>query len=340
MEPNLQPVATILITAFNAEKYIAETIESVLNQTFQDFELLIVDDGCADNTYVQILEFSDTRIRVIRNEQNKGTMESANIGLAHSRGKYIARIDADDIALPIRLEKQIAFMEANPNVGLCGTFAETFGTEKGLLSSPTVDAEIAVDLFFYNCFVHSSVIMRRSVLVQYQLFYRIPFSDDYDLWCQMSRVTRVRNIPDILVRYRKHATQITKTHLSKFVESTNEVIATHLNTLFGDILSLDDLKLLHTVIIEPEVEPRYAQILALNNKLNFYNDKCGVRDRAIFLKMLKKKILLHQMHATKKFHFSDFMRITQSYLRPLYEIVGFRYATKLLFYMFIAKRRT
>ncbi len=339
MEPNLQPVVTILITAFNAEKHIAETIESVLNQTFQDFELLIVDDGSADNTYVQILEFSDTRIRVIRNEQNKGTMESANIGLAHSRGKYIARIDADDIALPIRLEKQVAFMEANPNVGFCGTFAEIFGTEKGLLSSPTIDAEIAVDLFFYNCFVHSSVIMRRSVLVQYQLFYRIPFSDDYDLWCQMSRVTQVRNIPDILVRYRKHAAQITKTHLSKFVESTNEVIATHLNTFFGDILSLDDLNLLHTVIIEPEAEPRYAEILAVIDKLNFYNDKHRVRDGAVFLKGLKNKIVLHQMRATKKFHFSDFILIMRAHLRPLYEILGFRYATKLIFYTFVAKRR-
>jgi glycosyltransferase involved in cell wall biosynthesis len=339
MEPNLQPVVTILITAFNAEKHIAETIESVLNQTFQDFELLIIDDGSTDSTCAQILEFSDVRIRLVRNEKNEGLTPSLNKGIVHSRAKYIARLDADDIALPTRLRKQVAFMEANSNVGLCGTFAEIFGTETGILKSPEADGEISVDLCFFNCFVHSSVMIRRSILDQYKLSYRLPFCEDYDLWCQISRVSQVYNIPEILVRYRKHAQQMTNVHLSKYVEFKDEVIGTYLNTLFEDVIDLDVLQFIYKTIVHPEEEPEYAKILDAVKKLNHYNDKHRVRDGAVFLKGLKNKIVLHQMCATKKFHFSDFILIMRAHLRPLYEILGFRYATKLIFYTFVAKRR-
>lgn len=335
----INPVVTVLMTAFNAEDYIGEAIKSILNQTFKNFELLIVDDGSADSTYTKIMEFSDDRIRVIRNEKNEGIMESANIGLAHSRGKYIARIDADYIAVPSRLDRQVTFMEANPEVGLCGSFVETFGSDVCIYRPPTSDNEICVNLLFGNCIVHSSVIMRHSVLVQYQLFYRLPLAEDYDLWCQMSRVTQVHNIPEVLVRYRKHDEQVTSTNFLQVKEFANEAIVDHLNTFFGYILSLDDLKLLHVVLIEPEAEPSYAKILHVIKKLNHYNDEYDVRDGFSFFKRLKKKILLHQMRATKKFQFRDSLSLIKAHFPSIYEILGYRYATKLLLLTLVGKRR-
>lgn len=338
MDTNVKPIVTVLISAFNAEKYIAETIESVLNQTFKDFELLIVDDGSKDGTYARILEFSDNRIRVIQNEKNEGLTSSLNKGILYSKAKYIARLDADDIALPVRLDKQVKFMEAHPNVGLCGSFSKAFGTEECIFKVPT-DDEISVDLCFKNCFIHPSVIIRRSVLDQYKLLYRPFAAEDYDLWCQMSRVTQVRNIPEVLIRYRIHNTQLSNVNNLKIKDSVDKIRINHLNSLFENILNSDDLKLLHTVVINPEIEPEYVKILDVFRKLNHYNDECGVPDGVIFLKRLKKRIVLYQMRATKKYRFNDFVLIMKSHLYLIYEILGYRYATKLLLCTLIAKRR-
>ncbi len=338
MDTNLNPVVTVLVAAFNAENYISETIQSVLSQTFKNFELLIVDDGSTDSTHVRILEFSDDRIHVLRNKKNEGLISSLNRGILHSKAKYIARLDADDIAFPTRLEKQVAFMEANLEVGLCGTFAEVFGAETGIMKVPTEHDEISAELCILNRFIHPSVIMRRSVLSQHRLLYRLPFAEDYDLWCRMSLVTQVRNIPEVLVRYRKHEEQVTNRSFLKVQEATDKVIISHLNTLFAGILNTNELKLLLTIIHVAAV-PQYAIILGVVDKLNLHNDNRGTHDKVSLLKVLEKKIILHQMRATKKYRFNDFILIVRAHFRLLYEILGYRYGTKLLFCTLIAKRR-
>ena len=121
------PKLSVIMPAYNAEKYIGEAIESILNQTFTDFEFIIIDDGSSDHTADIIKGFHDERIRFIQNEKNSGVANTLNKGLELSQGEYIARMDADDISLPARFEKQVAFMEANPDVAVVGCGIELFG---------------------------------------------------------------------------------------------------------------------------------------------------------------------------------------------------------------------
>jgi len=341
MDTNLTPLVTVLMTAFNTEKYISEAIESVLNQTFQDFELLIVDDGSTDNTYERILEFSDPRIRVIKNEQNEGLRTSANIGLSQSRGKYIARLDSDDISLPARLEKQVALMEANLDIGLCGTYARKFGTQRGKMRPSSIsDEEIRASLLFENCFIHSSVIIRRSVLLLHNILYRLELVEDYDLYCQLSWVSTLCNIPEILVLHRKHKAQITNIGCSEIQEFTKKVIKTHLSSVFLESLNSNVFQWVEKIILTPSSEPSYVEILHKIQRINFYN-KTYSRDNDVdFSKAIKKNILLHQMRATKRYKVSDFVLIFKHSLGFIYKILGYRYASKLLLYTLMAKKRS
>jgi hypothetical protein len=141
------------------------------------------------------------------------------------------------------------------------------------------------------------------------------------------------------VRYRKHNTQITNVNQLKIKESVNRIIISHLKALFAHRLAPNDLKWLETMIAKPLKEPRYPEMLQVLKRLDFNNDKYGEDRQAIFSMALKKKIVVHQMRATKKYHFNDFILIIRSHLRLLYEILGYRYGTKLLFCTLIAKRR-
>lgn len=208
------PAVTVLMPVYNGEKYLVEAIESILGQTFSDFELLIIDDGSTDGSLKVIKSFSDSRINLVENKINRGVITSLNLGLDLAKGKYIARMDADDISVPTRLSKQVAFMEKHPSVSICGTWLSYFTRIPGIggkFQPSCQPEEIAANLMFENVLQHPTIIMRKFAMkgLHYPLTY--PHAEDYALWVSLMDKISYAILPEILLHYRLHKNQIGQT---------------------------------------------------------------------------------------------------------------------------------
>jgi len=215
------PKVSIIMSVYNGGKYLHEAIESILNQTFIDFEFIIVDDASNDNSSNILTNYAaqDRRIKLITNKHNIGLTKSLNKGLRIARGSYIARQDADDISHPERLGHEVSFLDNNSDVGLTGSHVSLIdktGREFSTLKPPTNHDEIRNQLLRGNSFCHGSVMFRRSC-VPIVGFYREQFkyTQDYDLWLRISEHFKVANIDKILYQHRRTSSAIARRHLSE-----------------------------------------------------------------------------------------------------------------------------
>lgn len=199
---------SVLMPVFNGEKYLAEAVDSILNQTFTDFEFIIVNDGSTDATAKILAGYGDERIRLVSSE-HKGLVYCLNKGLELSAGKYIARMDADDISIPQRLQIQYDFMESYPDIGICGGNYRVLGG-KYVSKLPATDADIRATLFGQSAFCHPTVMLRKDVLDKSGLRYDKDFfrAEDYRLWIDLLDYTKGATIPKVLLHYRLHATNV------------------------------------------------------------------------------------------------------------------------------------
>ena len=211
----MTPAISILMPVHNGAEWLAEAIASIHAQDFADFEFLIVDDGSDDGTAAMLSSFAadDRRIRLLH-QAPQGIVAALNNAIAAARAPYLARLDADDSARPDRLGKQFAFMQAHPEIGLLGTFAERIdaaGNIVGRLAPPTEPARLAQVLGRTNPFVHSSVMMR-AALVRRIGGYRAAFraAEDYDLWLRMAEAGGIANLADYLTQYRRHDSNLSR----------------------------------------------------------------------------------------------------------------------------------
>ncbi len=225
---------------YNGEYYLREAIESILNQTFTDFEVLIINDGSTDNTQKIVDSYSDPRIVRIKNEKNIGITISLNRGLAAARGKFIARMDADDISLPNRLEKQVSFLEKNKEVGVLSSsvqIIDALGMPVTNLNFPETHVLIKWFLCFYCPLVHPAAMLRRTVLNFNSYRESRKHAQDYDLWTRLIWNTKVANLPDVLLQLRKHDKNISVSHLREQMKNSaaisqqmiNRVLDAHIN---------------------------------------------------------------------------------------------------------------
>jgi GT2 family glycosyltransferase len=200
------------MAAHNAGPYLNVAIESVLKQTNQDFELLVVDDASMDETQAILQQISDPRIKVIRNCEKKGPAGSRNQALAVAKGNYVAIMDADDISLPHRFEMQVEYLEKNPDYALVGSFAyqvDELGIYQKIIAPQTDNQKIRNILLIGNNFIHGSVMIRRSVLLEVGGYdERYAYSHDYDLWLRIIERYKVSNLPEPLYCWRSSPTQI------------------------------------------------------------------------------------------------------------------------------------
>jgi glycosyltransferase involved in cell wall biosynthesis len=213
---NSIPAISVILPVFNARHTVGEAIESILRQTFSDFELIVVDDASTDNSAQIIQSYDDPRIVYLRNDVNLHVAETLNRGMSNSRGKYVARMDSDDISLPNRFAKQYEFLESHPEISICGTFAEIFGERTGRITLPIEPDELRCALIFDSCFAHPTVMFRRADFEKYNLTYNhLRYSEDFDLWQRAIGPLNGANIPEILLKYRVASTSVLRTSIRK-----------------------------------------------------------------------------------------------------------------------------
>lgn len=243
---NRQPMVSVVMSVFNAGKYLRASVDSILAQSYTDFEFIIVDDGSGDSSWQILNGYKDDRIRLLKNEKNSGLVYSLNRGLDEARGKYIVRMDADDISLPDRLKSQVEYMESQQGIDVCGSFIQTFrdGDEidEPCRRYPTDNAEIK-GLMIFNCgFAHPAVIMRRDFLEKHGYRYREEYrhAEDYDLWCNMMERAHFGNIPEVLLKYRLTKGSVSCNNAQAQLARTTEIIQRNLCNLgmTADVVAL------------------------------------------------------------------------------------------------------
>jgi glycosyltransferase involved in cell wall biosynthesis len=208
------PELSVIMSVYNGETYISAAIDSILSQSFRDFELIVINDGSTDITQVIIDSYSDPRIVYLQNEKNIGIAKSLNRGLSIARGRYIAIMDADDISMPERFSKQFTFLENNLEVGVCGTWINIIDKNGNLVDNwcyPVSSNVISCVLLFYCCIANPTTMYRKKIIDDIGV-YNDEFiaAMDYDLWTRTIGHYKISNIPEFLLNYRIHGDNISQ----------------------------------------------------------------------------------------------------------------------------------
>lgn len=293
------PIVSVIMPVYNAEEYVGLAIESILNQDFRKFEFIIIDDGSTDNSLNIIKTYIDPRIVLVRNETNLKLVASLNKGLHIARGKYIARMDADDISLPARLGKQVEFMEEHPEVGVCGTWVELFGGGEGR-GCYSNDPGIAKGTLLFGCSVaHPSVMMSREILesgLSYSPSY--PHAEDYALWVQIAKTHQISNLAEVLLKYRISSNQVSAKFAKEQIETTIKIQMEQLYALgikpTGQELSL------HWIISKKQFVPAQfvqaafewlTKIKEANLKIHYYPEAAFAEVLSIYWRSVCQNLL-------------------------------------------------
>lgn len=268
-------------------------MESLVNQTFENFEIIAIDDGSTDSSKEILNEFArrDSRIICLDNDGNKGMTYSLNKGLKAAKGEYVARQDADDRSMPDRLSLQVAFLDRNPNIGLLGAGYHVVDEDGAVLRTyrqPATDTQIRWQMLFHNAFCHSSVMFRRSLLKEIGTLYNnnLPYSQDYALWTKFLEKSHAANLDCPLVAWRKRKGSISDTRRGEQQRIASKISAAQISRLvpqlqisiqeieklrswyysFPDRLGPDEIRLswkllqiLRAFQLRPEIEPRAAR---------------------------------------------------------------------------------
>jgi len=294
------PIISVILPVFNGEDHLAECIESILHQTYTNFEFIIVDDASTDNTPKILKKYSrqDERIKIITNLVNQKQTISANIACKNAVGKYLARMDADDIALPIRFEKQFAFLETNPITGIVGSWTDIISDNGQILGQWKTSAKHEVliwDLLFGASFAHSSVMIRKDSIEQVG-FYQLSQAEDYDLWSRISRIASIANIPEVLQQKRVWDGQLAHRVVLKNQECHLQIMKNNMQELLSESeIDSDLVKVIYSAIEknQSEVESyRLAKAISLINKLY---DTCNSKTDLLREERNKLKIDLFQL---------------------------------------------
>lgn len=232
------PRVTVLLPVFNGERFIREAVESIIAQTFTDFELLVVDDGSTDRTPKILDSFRDPRIRIHRNPSNLKLIASLNLGISLARGELIARMDADDIAMPMRLERQVDFLDRHPEVDVVGAdiavFEEVPIRSSRLMPPPTTPGQIHWELLRVSCIYHPTVMMRKRIFDSAKAYDpSFIHSEDYELWLRLARTRQLRNIAEPLVYYRRHDESVSRKHGPAQREHAERALAMEIERRIG-----------------------------------------------------------------------------------------------------------
>ena len=285
---------------YNESLYIKEAINSVLCQTYQDFELIIIDDFSTDNTVDLIKQFNDDRIVFIQKEKNTGYTVSLNLGIEISQGKYIARMDGDDICHEDRYKDQFEFLENNSDYVLCGSQYNRLDDQKPFIL-PSENDDIKAMLLRGNQFIHPSVMMRKAVLIENNIRYnkdREP-AEDYDLWVRLMPFGKFMNLKKTLISYRIHSGQISQSSFKIQKDHDFHTRILYLNNI-GVNLDRNESKVLENIYSTDQSLSN--EFLIKHYKSMFSKIEAGLRsnfdDRKVFkrtLMLIEKDLFKHRL---------------------------------------------
>lgn len=271
---------SVIMSVFNGERYLEEAIKSILNQTFEDFEFIIINDGSTDQSLKMIQKYAqqDSRIKWVSRE-NLGLVKSLNEAIGLSQGKYIARMDADDIALDKRLEKQFQFLESKPDIGVCGTWVKVFGVDLDtkVWRLPTCDKDLKASLIFSVPFAHPTVMYRKNLIDKNKVFYNADYknAEDYKFWVDLSRFTAFANLPEALLMYRYHPQSVSR--------QADKAIDDH---RYNVISSIQD-ELVTAIGVKMGNEEKLLNFIVATNQRVLENDISLLSVRAFFNKLIE-----------------------------------------------------
>lgn len=276
------PELTVLMPVYNGATYLREAIESVLGQTYEDFELLVVDDGSTDETPVILDRVADPRLRVLRSPERLRLSGALNFGWESSRGNFIARMDADDICRPERFARQMDFLGTHTNIGICGTAIRRFGAGgNDVVRYPLAEEPVRAFALFNTPFSHPSVVLRRDLFDRFKLRFDGDYypTEDYELWTRALRHFPGANLKEPLLEYRVHPESMTQADWGEMDEKATRIMGRELD-LFG-IAATESEKRFHRDIgmrrlwgsrsSLTKAEAWMVRILAVNSRSGMYD---------------------------------------------------------------------
>lgn len=230
-----EPLVTVFTTVYNCSNYIRKTIESILNQSYTNFEYIIIDDGSTDDTVAIIQSYDDKRIQHHVNKTNQGISKNRNAGIQLAKGKYIATIDADDLMKPSKLLKQVSFMEANPNFGIIGTYVNNIDSNDKIIGNeihfPLPFEEVPSRLLFNNYLCTSSTFIRLEALKGLKFEKEYVVAEDYKLWIKIVRDWKIGFIREVLTQYRVHDSSISQQRKQLMIQCDHKILQLQLDEL-------------------------------------------------------------------------------------------------------------
>jgi glycosyltransferase involved in cell wall biosynthesis len=239
---------SVIMSVYNGENYLREAVDSILAQTFTCFEFIIIDDGSTDGTANILREYQDERIILLVNNQNNGLSFSLNRGIDEARGKYIARMDSDDISSPDRFKIQVQFLDENPSIDVVGSWGEIIDRNSHLTGEiwkyPSSSMVLRWVTFFYDPIMHPSVMMRRRIFDlgnKYEVIHKV--AQDYGLWLRLNTNFRFSNIQSVLLKYRYHSNSISKSRIELQYEAACRMSQDALSSYLGKSIPLEVVKM-------------------------------------------------------------------------------------------------
>jgi len=262
------PMVSVVMPVYNGERHLPEAMESIRNQTFHDYEFIIIDDGSTDGSDLILSQWgkADDRLRIYHQE-NKGVIASLNRGCQLAQGKYIARMDADDVSAPERFARQVHFMAGHPEIGILGTwitYIEEDGSPRGNWRMASEPGLIGWFLLFGTCLAHPSIMMRREVIERVGLYRREALHvEDYDLWVRAIAITQLANLPEILLQRRIRKVSISSQYFSTQEQNVVRIMHSTITQLLGAETSLETIENLRRLAVgRSQGDPRVIQYLA------------------------------------------------------------------------------
>lgn len=319
-----QPLISVIMSTYNEEKYIETSLKSLLNQTFQEFEIIIVDDASTDNTRQLIQRLQDERIHLICNEENQGLTKNLNKALKYVTGKYIARMDGDDIAFPTRFEKQVQYMEKHPETMLVSCYTKSFGDSDLVFALPDDSEVLKVRMLVRPVYAHPGFMMRRELIeagYRYNEEYRT--AQDYEFASRVAEKYKIGLVPEILLLYRVHKKQVSAKAGNQQFNNADKIRKRQLERL-GVRLSETEWESYQELVKESKVDSleHFDKVYEIIRKMLQSNEKSKIYNPNIMEKTLKKMLYTWVIRNKNIKHILAFPRVCRYQMKDMLLFVG------------------